>query len=301
MPEGDTIRRLANAIEQRYAGQVVRSSVFRHPTLALTKLDNTTINSADARGKHLLVRFSGGHTMHAHMLMQGRVRFGRAYNVPEWRRRFEIELETGVLTGIDVPKVEMIKTRDEERALTHLGPDLCGIYDHLKAVEQLATAGSRPLGGALLDQRLIAGFGNIYAVETPFICGISPFQPVESITDLERVVAVGAALIRTNAHLGPQRTTGQSRVKAEHWILPSDRRRCLVCGSRVIRYSGNQSPWRRRLGVCPQCQPAGSTVSVDRQRVRSLLRTHPAMKIIDLEAGELTVETAQSVDSHRFS
>jgi endonuclease-8 len=297
MPEGDTIRRLANAIQNKFAGQQVRGSVFRHPSLALTNLAGTSIDSADARGKHLLVRFSDGRTLHAHMLMQGRVRLGRAYEVPEWRRRFEIELQTGVITGIDVPKVEIIKTRDEALSVAHLGPDLCGSYDHPEAVRRLATARTRPLGGALLDQRLIAGFGNIYAVETPFVCGISPFQPVESIADLERVVAVGAALIRTNARLGPQRTTGQSRVRAEHWILPNDRRRCLVCGSRVIRYSGRQSPWRRRLGVCSTCQPTRSHTSVNLERVQSLLRTHPAMKMLDLKGGKLTGETTQRVRS----
>ncbi|MFW2383816.1 MAG: DNA-formamidopyrimidine glycosylase family protein [Acidimicrobiales bacterium] len=297
MPEGDTIRRLANAIEHKFLGQRITHSVFRHPSLALARLDNSTLDSADARGKHLLVRISDGRTLHAHMLMQGRVRFGRAHEVPEWRRRFEIEFETGVITGIDVPKIEMIKTRNERRVVAHLGPDLCGHYDHDRAVERLSTAGSGPLGGSLLDQRLIAGFGNIYAVETPFICGISPFQPVESITDLARVVAVGAALIRTNASLGPQRTTGQSRVRADHWILPNERRRCLVCGARVTRYTGRQSPWQRRLGVCPQCQPRASEATVERERVRALLANHPARKILDLDNGRLSVSTDNNVES----
>jgi len=300
MPEGDTIRRLANAIEHNFVGQQITRSVFRHPSLALTRLDNSTLESADAHGKHLLLRVSDGRTLHAHMLMQGRVRLRGSHEVPEWRRRFEIEFETGVITGIDVPKIEMIKTRNEPRVLAHLGPDLCGDYDHEGAVERLVTAGSRPLGGSLLDQRLIAGFGNIYAVETPFICGISPFQPVGSITDMARVVAVGAALIRTNARLGPQRTTGQSRVRADHWILPHDRRRCLVCGASVTRYSGRQSQWQRRLGVCPKCQPTASDATVDRERVRALLGTHPAVKILDLDNGRLSVPTDRKVESIRL-
>jgi endonuclease-8 len=297
MPEGDTIRRLANAIEHNFLGQRIKHNVFRHPSLALTRFDGSTLEGADARGKHLLVRVSDGRTLHAHMLMQGRVRFGPAYDVPDWRRRFEIEFETGVMTGIDVPKIEMIRTRDQERAVAHLGPDLCGVYDHEEAVRRLLTAGSRPLGDALLDQRLIAGFGNIYAVEVPFICGISPLQPVDSIADPRRVVAVGAALIRTNARLGPQRTTGQARVRAEHWVLPRERRRCLVCGSPVTRYSADQSPWRRRFAFCSSCQPNKLGVQVDTNRVQALLRTHPATKILDLEDGVLTVRTTRRVES----
>ncbi|NNE94967.1 MAG: Fpg/Nei family DNA glycosylase [Acidimicrobiales bacterium] len=290
---------MANTIQDRFAGQRVERSVFRHPALATVSLDGLTLDSADARGKHLLVRFSDGRTLHAHMLMQGRVAYRPATNVPQWRRRFEINLPGGTITGIDVPKLEMVRTSHEARLLEYLGPDLCGNYDHELAVARLQTAGSRPLGGALLDQRLIAGFGNIYAVETPFICGITPYQPVDSIDDVDRVVAVGAALIRTNAALGPQRTTGQGRVRAEHWVLPSDRRRCLICGAALTRHPGSRSPWKRRVALCPVCQPMRERTSVDIDRVGSLLATHPARKILDLAGPELLVDTDQAVKSTR--
>lgn len=287
---------MAAAFQERHEGAVIKKSTFRHPRLATASFDGRTILSADARGKHLLVRFDDGRTLHAHMLMQGRVTFRPAYDVPQWRRRFEFTLDSGVVTGIDVPKLDIIKTKDEERILAYLGPDLCGRYDHEKAVERLRSAGPAPLGGALLNQRLIAGFGNIYAVETPFICGITPFQPVDTIPDIHRVVAIGAALIRTNARLGPQRTTGQPRQRMEQWILPSARRRCLICGSRVERYSGKQSPWQRRLGVCPNCQKRRDPAPVDLDRVRSLLHAHPAFDTLDLDAGTLTVPTLEPVE-----
>lgn len=301
MPEGDTIRRLAAAIEHRFVGQTIRRSIFRHPSVATASLDGLQLESADARGKHLLVRFSDERTLHAHMLMQGRIAFRRATEVPEWRRRFEFELESGVITGVDVPKLELIKTRTEAQALAFLGPDLCGVYDHAAAVRRLKTAGARPLGEALLDQRIIAGFGNIYAVETPFICGISPFQPINSITDVERVVTVGAALIRTNARRGPQRTTGQSRVPGDHWVLSSNRRRCLVCGDQLIRYRSQATPWRRRTAVCPACQPVTRQRTVDQQRVQRLLRVHPAWQTMDIEAAELLIQTDEPVAVERVT
>ena len=298
MPEGDTIRRMAANIQERFAGQEITSSTFRHPRLATASLDGRRILSADARGKHLLVRLdspdSGGElTLHAHMLMQGRVKYGRAYDVPEWRRRFEFELEEGYITGIDVPQVHLILTADEDQTIGHLGPDLCGVYDHELAVKRIASARAEPLGGAMLNQQVIAGFGNIYAVETPFICGISPFQTVDSIADINRVVAVGAALIRTNARRGPQNTTGRNMGSGEHWVLSGNRRRCLVCGSAITRLRGEQCPWQRRTAFCPNCQKG---TAVDLDRVRRLIRTHPAKALLDLESGRLTEPTDRPVE-----
>ncbi len=297
MPEGDTIRRLAARIDG-LGGQMVVTATFRHPRLATVRLERRTIQSADARGKHLLIRFDDGRTLHAHMLMQGRVVFSRTFDVPAWRRRFEIELSDGYLTGIDVPRLDLIGSRDERAALSHLGPDLCGSYDHDAAVARIRAAADRPIGGALLDQRLVAGFGNIYTVETPFICGISPFQQVGTIEDIDRVVAVGAALIRTNARLGPQNTTGSNIQRSEHWVLTRDRWRCGVCGDRLIRLAGPDSPWKRRLALCAICQPERPTAAVDRSRVTRLLRTHPARRLLDLVHGRLTVATDLPVAVH---
>jgi endonuclease-8 len=295
VPEGDTIRRLAARIDHRLAGKTVLAATFRHPRLATVELERSTMHSADAYGKHLLIRFDDGRTLHAHMLMQGRVVLSRAFDVPSWRRRFEIEFPGGYLTGIDVPRLHLIRSRDEPAALAHLGPDLCGSYDHTAAVARITTAADRPLGAALLDQTLIAGFGNIYAVETPFICGISPFQPVGTIGDIERVVAVGAALIRTNAQLGPQNTTGRNLHRTEHWVLTRNRWRCGVCANPLLRISGADSPWKRRLALCANCQPDSPTTSVDRRRITRLLRTHPATRLLDLANGRLSVTTDQPV------
>jgi endonuclease-8 len=294
VPEGDTIRRLAARIDG-LGGQTVMAATFRHPRLATARLERRTIESADARGKHLLIRFDDRRTLHAHMLMQGRIVFSRSFDVPAWRRRFEIELSNGYLTGIDVPRLDLIGSRDERHVLAHLGPDLCGSYDHDAAVARIRTAAGRPIGGALLDQTLVAGFGNIYAVETPFICGISPFQKVGTIEDIDRVVAVGAALIRTNAQLGPQNTTGSNLHRTEHWVLTRDRRRCGVCGDRLIRIAGPDSPWKRRLAFCTICQPERPTSAVDQSRVTRLLRTHPARRQLDLAHGQLSVATNEPV------
>lgn len=296
MPEGDTIRRLAAGIARRVGGCTVTAAIFRHPRLATASLTGRTVVDADARGKHLLVRFDDGRTLHVHLLMQGRVTFGGARDTPTWRRRFEIEFGGVTVTGIDIPKLDLIATRDEHRALGHLGPDLCGIYDHEIAATNLARAGPRPLGAALLDQTLVAGFGNIYAVEVPFITGISPFQPVMTISDSHRLLAVGAALIRTNAQLGPQNTTGRNLHLTEHWVLSGRRRRCPICGGPLDRIDGPSSPWQRRTVQCRTCQPDVDRTAVDVDRVARLVAMHPAVKILDMRGGRLTVATDHAVD-----
>ena len=296
MPEGDTLRRLADRVAGTYLGETVRSSMFRHPRLALVDLAGRTLDAVDSTGKHLLFRFSGGITMHLHLLMQGRVHLTAQFSVPEHRRRFELAFDTGVLTGIDIPLLHILDTRREADFVGHLGPDLCGVYDHAAAVGRLAAAGDRPLSAALLDQRVIAGFGNIYAVETPFICGLSPFASTNALADVEPIVSIGAALIRTNAARGPQNTTGRQLDRSMHWVLSGKSRVCQICRGRLRRLSGAETPWQRRTAWCPSCQPA-EAVAPDLARAKRLLALHPARHLIDLETGALTADTSVAVKS----
>ncbi len=296
MPEGDTLRRLADRVSARFAGHTVESNIFRHPRLATADLSGRTLESVDSTGKHLLSRFSGGLTMHLHLLMQGRVYMERRPHVPEYRRRFELAFDNGVLTGVDIPLLHIIDTEREGDFVGHLGPDLCGAYDHDAAVARLAAAGARPLSAALLDQRIIAGFGNIYAVETPYICGISPFASVAEIDNVEPIVSIGAALIRTNAALGPQNTTGRRLHTSEHWILSGRAKICPICGGRVRRLAGVETPWQRRTAWCEACQPADA-LTADLARAKRLLAMHPARRLVDLDSGTLTADTSIAVVS----
>ena len=127
-------------------------------------------------------------------------------------------------------------TADEERIVGHLGPDLCGAEppDLDEVTARLQREPDVPLAGALLDQRNVAGFGNLYAIELPFIVGVSPNQPVGSVDGLGGLVAFGTALIRTNAARGPQNTTGRrlnGRRPLDLRPARSSRARCAEPGS----------------------------------------------------------------------
>ena len=103
MPEGDTIRRLADKISRRFAGEKCLRCVTRDPRLGGVDLAGTTLIAADAIGKHLFIRFDNGNTLHSHLRMTGSWTVGPAAREPEWRRRVELWMQSGRLTGIDLP------------------------------------------------------------------------------------------------------------------------------------------------------------------------------------------------------
>lgn len=296
MPEGDTIRRLADDVRRRFIDQTVQSCLFRHPRYATTDLSGQRLVDTDACGKNLLMRFDSGRTLHIHLKLQGKVVFGRATRGAEWRQRIDLHFERGRMVGIDLPVLNLLKSRDEHQVIGHLGPDLCGRYNHQRAVERLASVPDQPIAQAMLDQRLVAGFGNIYAVETPFIVGLSPFTPVGQIDRLSEMIAVGAALIRTNARLGPQNTVGRKLDTSLHWVLNRNTRVCKVCRQAVQRYADRETPWQRRSARCCECQRLEHQ-SVDLDRAAKLLSLHPCRRLVDLKSGTLTTDVDQPVET----
>lgn len=281
VPEGDTLRRLADKITQRLGGSRVERSVMRDPRLVGVDLAGSVLVDADSYGKHLFVRFDDGRSLHAHLLMTGGFEVGRPSREAEYRRRVELWLDAGRLTGLAVPILGMVPTASEQEITDHLGPDLCarsGPPDVGRIVDRLLRQPDEPITGALLDQRNVAGFGNVYVNDVPFITAIDPHQPVGSIDGLDQLVAIGTALIRTNAERGPQNTTGRRLHTDARWVHGVGRRPCPVCGERLSYESDERTPWRRSITWCPNCQRPGERVTVDLRRTRRLIGLHPAVK-----------------------
>lgn len=254
---------------------------MRDPRLAGVDLAGTVLVDADAYGKHLFVRFDDGRSLHAHLLMTGSFEVGRVSREAEWKRRVELWLGDSRLTGVAVPVLGVIPTSAEHEITDHLGPDLCRPDrppEIAKIVGRMQRAGGEPLTGAMLDQRNAAGFGNIYVNDVPFITGVSPFQPIGTISGLDGLVAVGAALIRSNAERGPQNTTGRRLQADARWVHGVGRRPCPICGSKLSYLSADDTPWRRSITWCPSCQPETDRADVDLQRTRRLIGLHPAVK-----------------------
>lgn len=281
MPEGDTLRRLATSITERFAGDRVVRSTMRDPRLVGVDMSGTVLVDADAYGKHLFVRFDDGRSLHAHLLMTGSFTVGRQSREPEWKRRVDLVLERGPLVGEAVPLLGVMRTADEHLVTDPLGPDLCrpaGPPDAAEVASRILDSPDAPLSGAMLDQRNVAGFGNIYANDVPFIVGVSPFQAVGTIDGLADAISVGTALIRVNARRGPQNTVGRRLATDARWMHGTGRRPCPVCGDRLRYGSERETPWRRSITWCPTCQPELDRARVDLARTARLIGLHPAVK-----------------------
>lgn len=276
MPEGDTIRRLADAIDGQFKGRVLLKSEFRHPRYATTDLSGTTLVEADARGKNLLLRFDNDQTILIHLKMDGRIYRYQPPRIPLHRRRLELTFDEGCLVGVDLPVLKLFRTKDEAAVMGKSGPDVCGEFDLPEALKNLQSAKNLPINQALLDQRLLSGLGNIYAVETPFIVGVNPMTPVGQVDEMEALLNVAVALIRSNAERGFQDTTGDIRI-GRHWVLSNQIRQCRWCGANVERRNAGQTAWRRRTAWCAACQAPENT-RADIERARRILRRHPCRR-----------------------
>lgn len=303
MPEGDTIRRLADRITARFAGQRCVRCVTRDPRLVGVDLSGAVLVGADAVGKHLLIRFDDGRTLHSHLLMHGAWRVGAPSRDLEWRRRVELWMEDGRLTAVDVPLLGVIPTAHEDQIVGHLGPDLCGTDapDVNVVAMRLQRDPDAPLAGAMLDQTNVAGFGNVYAVELPFIVGVSPNQPVGTIDGLDMLMAIATPMIRMHARHGPRNTTGRRLNTPDHFVY--GRRRCPVCGIALHSWDVTTSPWQRQSVWCPACQPVTSRRAIDLHRARQLLALHPVRRDLfpHRNDGDSSLQTAHQSDSPEVS
>ena len=196
MPEGDTIHRAAASLHQALAGRTLIR--FKAPRLAHRPFPpGTVVVGAEARGKHCLVHFDDGRSLHTHMRMTGSWHLYRPGE--RWRKKAaaaRVVLEVapdGDRTGwvavcFAAPVVELVATDDDGRAgndpTAHLGPDLVRQgADIDEALARLArySAAEREIGDALLDQRIANGVGNVYKCEVLFACGLDPFTPVGDV------------------------------------------------------------------------------------------------------------------------
>ncbi|MFJ7266593.1 DNA-formamidopyrimidine glycosylase family protein [Streptomyces sp. NPDC099050] len=154
--------------------------------------------------------------------------------------------------GYRLPVVELLRTADEHRAVGHLGPDLLGPdWDEATAAANLLAAPARPLGEALLDQRNLAGIGNIYKAELCFLAQVTPWTPVGDLppSTLPRLAAAAHRLLDANK-ARHRNTTGSSRRGQELFVYGRVHRPCLRCGTPVREAPQDDRPtyW------CPRCQ-----------------------------------------------
>jgi endonuclease-8 len=261
VPEGDTVWLASKRLHDALAGRVLTRFDLRVPRHATADLTGRAVLAVQARGKHLLTRLDGGVTLHTHLRMDGSwhlVRAGERWRGgPAHQVRAVLANADWQALGYRVHDVLLVPTAEEDRVVGHLGPDLLGPdWDPAEAVRRLAGQPDREIGEALLDQRLLAGIGNLYKAETLFLCGVSPFARVAEVADLPRLVGTAHRLLLANRDHPEQSTTGSLRRGETHWVYDRSRHPCRRCGTRVAMTEQGEPPNQRITYWCPHCQPA---------------------------------------------
>ncbi len=266
MPEGDTLARIAGVLGQALVGQEVTGARGRPGGARLDKVVGQRVDTVEARGKHLLIGFSNGLTLHTHLGLHGS--WHRYRPAERWRRAPSravavIETPQTVAVAFDAPTVELLETRALaiHQAVTRLGPDLAREDANLDAALTALRDPSRArtsIGDALLDQRAVAGLGNVYRSELCFLERLDPFTPLADVSDrtLRRILERGAQLLRANAAGGARVTTGPG-TPGNLYVYGRTGRPCRRCGTAVsskVAVSTTGNP--RRVYWCPSCQPA---------------------------------------------
>ncbi|MEP6651318.1 MAG: DNA-formamidopyrimidine glycosylase family protein, partial [Lapillicoccus sp.] len=249
MPEGDTVWLAGRRLDDALAGHVLTTSDFRVPQLATADLTGRTVTEVVSRGKHLLTRVDDDLTLHTHFRMDGSWHLyrpgARWHGGPDWQVRVHLATADWHAVGYRLPVVDLLPRAREDDAVGHLGPDLLGLgWDPAEAVRRLAVAPDRELGQALLDQRNLAGIGNLYKSEVCYLEGISPWTRVGDV-DLAAVVERAHRLLQLNKDHAAQVTTGVPRRGRDLWVFERQGRPCLRCRTPVASAEQGTAPYQR--------------------------------------------------------
>ena len=278
MPEGDTIHRAARTLDTALRGQ--RIERFESVLAQLNRVDadapiaGRLVERVEARGKHVLmwlsapspVQSGASLVLRTHMRMHGSwhiYRPGERWQRPRHEMRIVLATAPYVAVAFTVPVAEFVEAAAIERGgpVAELGPDLLSdTFDAAEAVARLQARGDLEIADALLDQRAVAGIGNVFKSEILFAARVSPFTRVQALdaTTLARIVAIAVRQLRANvgeagAAAGGRTTTNRLDPSARLWVYSRRGLPCRRCGTPIQR--ATQGPDTRSTYWCERCQP----------------------------------------------
>jgi endonuclease VIII len=275
MPEGDTIFRSARALRQALLGQTITTFETGYAQLASANdqspVAGRTVDQVESRGKWLLIHFSGDLVLATHMLMSGSwhiYRTGERWKRARSHMRVVLATETMVAVAFDVPIARFHTARTLERfaAVTGLGPDvLSQSFSQDEATGRLLAESSEEIGNVLLNQRVMAGIGNVFKSEICFACQVNPFRKVATLrpSEVECLIDTARKFLAANVteaasdtivtYTGLRRTTGSSNPTARLWVYRRAGEACRRCGTTI--QTRKQGIGARSTFWCPDCQP----------------------------------------------
>lgn len=283
MPEGDTVFRTARNLGKALVGKPLIGFRSTFPWLMRfnddTPLAGQRVERVEARGKWLLIHFSGGGILTSHLLMNGRwhiYRQGQRWQLPSFHMRIVIENSEYQAVGFRIPVARMHTVQSLDRDLHVIREEndlLSAAFDAPAALERLLARGNEAVADALLDQSVVAGVGNVFKSEVCFVNGLHPFRAVATLTRDEAAATIASArkLLRANVLEDSgdlivtfrgqrRRTTHESDPGASLWVYGRNGEPCRRCGELIRRRA--QGKDARVTFWCPRCQsmPDGSDV-----------------------------------------
>ena len=249
MPEGDTVFRTADKLRTALEGRVLTRCDVRVPRFAAVDLSGQTVDEVLSRGKHLFIRV-GAASIHSHLKMDGAWIIGRV-RAPAYKIRIVLETAESRASGIDLGVLEVLDRATDMTAVEHLGPDLLGEdWSAQTAAANLVADPDRPLAEALLDQRVMAGVGNVFANELCFVFGLLPGTAVAQLSDPVRLATRAQQMLWANRLRINRTTTGNTRPGQDVWVYGRAGLPCRRCGTRIETDKGGD----RVTYWCPTCQ-----------------------------------------------
>ncbi|MQA07175.1 MAG: DNA glycosylase [Pseudonocardiaceae bacterium] len=263
MPEGDVVFRTAHRLEDALSGKPLVRAELRHPSLSTVELVDRTVCGVRSVGKHLFIRFSGELSLHNHLRMDGLWQIipqGKRWRRPAHQARVILGTADRLAVGFHLHELRLLDTKNEHRMVEGLGPDLLDPQwtdTHTEtAVRAILADPEREISAALLDQRVMAGVGNLYSTEVCFLLGRTPWTPIGELSGVEvrESVELCRKLLFANAWRVEQSTTGQLEKGREHWVYGRGRQGCFRCGGPVRRAKHGSGSQPREAYFCPRCQ-----------------------------------------------
>ena len=260
MPEGDTLHRTATGLAPHLVGRAVTAARVRAGGPQIGRVIGATITSVEAIGKNLLIRFDNGLEIRTHLRMNGswhRYRPGERWRRSPSRARLVLEVPGAVAVCFDAPVVELFESRAEaiHPTIARLGPDLLDpgwtAADAAEAVRRLRdpARAAMTISAALLDQRALAGIGNIWRNETLWHERVDPWARVADLDEatVRRLVLRARELLLASA--------GQAPGRARLGVYRRSGRPCPRCAT-IVRSAPLETPIPRTTYWCPRCQPS---------------------------------------------
>lgn len=273
MAEGPQVARWAKQLGALAGEPLVDVALPRRLAERAPGLLGQRVVRVRSHGKHLLTELSGGETLHTHAMMWGSWQIGAPpLKLRKDPRYVRVRLLTPTHEAVFFhgPLVELL-TPDElarHRTLPELGPDLVWPdFDREEAARRVYAQGERPIGDVVLDQRVVAGIGNIYKSEGLFLTGIDPRRPATGVgrAELERLWNELGPIMRAASEPGGRMIRLPPELEVlgyRRWVYRRRGQPCLRCGTPIEMV--RQGALERSSYFCPVCQPLNPPAALSR-------------------------------------